>query len=244
MLMKPAPKFGGCVGQSSNDHQDNYASSTTRSSLSAKARSSRRVSCDVDEKQRVLLYQQLLRDRKTLQDKVARLEKHHASVGRKRVPSSHRRVTIDSNVSAARVTFQAASLHQQQVGQRHQQTSTTTSRKMPINHRRATVDSMPSARMLYPQGVPSPPTLSFAEMAAATQKVVSAAIDAVHGPKSLRRITVEHEGLDSMTHLFLNRSLKRISTTKPQAVQAVFASMVAKEAQTKPVSEALGPAAA
>ena len=47
-----------------------------------------------------------------------------------------------------------------------------------------------------------------------------------------------------MTHLFLNRSLKRISTTKPQAVQAVFASMVAKEAQTKPVSEALGPAAA
>ena len=61
------------------------------------------------------------------------------------------------------------------------------------------------------------PTLSDADILSATQKVVSAAIEAISCPK-FRRITIEHESLDTMTDMLLARQRFVISNTTSSAI--------------------------
>ena len=61
------------------------------------------------------------------------------------------------------------------------------------------------------------PTPSDADILSATQKVVSAAIEAISCPK-FRRITIEHESLDTMTDMLLARQRFVISNTTSSAI--------------------------
>jgi len=88
-------------------------------------------------------------------------------------------------------------------------------------------------------------TPSDADILSATQKVVSAAIEAISCPK-FRRITIEHESLDTMTDMLLARRRFAISNTTSSAIvieprssvqrQSLVASVGADvEARTKAV---------
>lgn len=140
-----------------------------------------------------------------------------------RMPMNNRRATVDS-MASVRSMFGSVK-------------NDTMPRRMghfPFS-RRASLSFHPGQHILHSQQLGNPDNLnnlqcsgmmssammkstpSDADILSATQKVVSAAIEAISCPK-FRRITIEHESLDTMTDMLLARRRFAISNTTSSAI--------------------------